>query len=79
MTLQNHLLTNTIQLPHHQHILFPVAKKIMSRNQTHFPQNPSHANHSHLSQNTCAISVYNNMEPHIDQTTLGLITIKAEQ
>ena len=79
MTPQTHLSNNTIPLTTHQHILFLTSEKILSQNRTHFPQNPSHANHSHLSHITCAISVYNNMEPQIDQTTLGLITIKAEQ
>jgi len=43
MTLQNHLSNNTTPLTTHQHILFPTAKTFVSRNQTHFPQNPSPA------------------------------------
>ena len=43
MTLQNHLLANTIQLPPHHHILFPNSKKNVSQNRRHFAQNPSHA------------------------------------
>src|SRR5437868_2824038 len=46
MTPQTHLSNNTIPPTTCQHILFPTSEKIMSQNRTHFPQNPSHANHS---------------------------------
>src|SRR5205807_5860 len=46
MTLQNHLLLNTIPLSAHHPILFLNSEKNVSQNRTHFPQNLSHANPS---------------------------------